>query len=92
MYDWSLNLQNYAGTDIIYFDFKKAFDTVSHPKLLTKLEVYGVSGLLLAWINDFLQDRSQSVVLCNYQSTLIPVISGAPQGIASLVLRCFFYI
>jgi sarcosine oxidase/L-pipecolate oxidase len=48
LYDWSLNMQNHAGTDIIYFDFKKAFDSVSHPKLPTKLEAYGISGLLLA--------------------------------------------
>jgi hypothetical protein len=31
-----------------YFDFKKAFDSVPHPKLLTKLKAYGISGLLLA--------------------------------------------
>ena len=80
VYDWSLNLQNHAGTDIIYFDFRKAFDSVSHPKLLTKLQAYGISGLLLAWIKDFLQYRSQSVVLANHQSNLIPVISGVPQG------------
>jgi hypothetical protein len=53
VYDWSLNLQNRAGTDIIYFDFKKALNSVSHPKPLTKLKAYGISGLLLAWINDF---------------------------------------
>jgi hypothetical protein len=80
VYDWSLNMQNHAGTDIIYFDFKKAFDSVSHPKLLTKLRAYGISGLLLAWINDFLQNRSQFVALRNYQSEPIPVISGVPQG------------
>ena len=73
-------MQNHAGTDIIYFDFKKAFDSVSHPKLLTKLEAYGISGLLLAWINNFLQNRSQFVVLRNCQSEPIPVISGVPQG------------
>jgi hypothetical protein len=78
--DWSLNLQNQAGTDVIYFDFKKAFDSVSHPKLLTKLEAYGLSGLLLSWIKAFLNGRSQSVMLNGYQSDLISVISGVPQG------------
>jgi ribonuclease P/MRP protein subunit RPP40 len=78
--DWSLNLQNHAGTDIIYFDYKKAFDSVSHSKLLIKLEAYGISGLLLSWINAFLYGRSQSILLNNYQSELISVTSGVPQG------------
>ena len=80
IYDWSLNLQNHAGTDIIYFDFKKAFDSVSHPKLLTKLNAYGISGLLLSWINAFLYGRSQSTIFNSCQSDLVPVISGVPQG------------
>jgi hypothetical protein len=62
VYDWSLNLQNGAGTDVIYFAFKKAFDSVSHPKLLTKLKACGLSGLLLAWINDFYKVDSISCI------------------------------
>ncbi|XP_012561053.2 uncharacterized protein LOC105846644 [Hydra vulgaris] len=41
LHDWTLNLQRCIPTDIIYFDFKKAFHSVSHPKLLMKLLAYG---------------------------------------------------
>jgi Reverse transcriptase (RNA-dependent DNA polymerase) len=78
--DWSLNLQNHAGTDIIYFDFKKAFDSVSYPKLIAKLNSYGISGLLLSWINAFLYGRSHSTMFNSCQSDLVSVISGVPQG------------
>jgi len=48
-------------TDVIFFDFKKAFDTVCHYKLLAKLKCYGICGNLLAWIEAFLLGRRQSV-------------------------------
>ena len=38
-------------------DYKKAFDTVSHRKLIAKLKYYGVTGQMLNWIVEFLSDR-----------------------------------
>ena len=46
---------------INYFDFPKAFYTVNHPKLLTKLQSYGIKGNFLKWIGDFITDRCQYV-------------------------------
>jgi len=46
LHDWCLNLQSCFSTDIVYFDFKKAFDSVFHPKLLVKLKAYAITGNL----------------------------------------------
>jgi hypothetical protein len=43
--------------DMIYLDFSKASDSVSHPKLLLKLQQHGISGLLLNWFSDYLNLR-----------------------------------
>ena len=59
---------------------KKAFDSVPHERLLTKLEGYGVSGNILNWIRDFLSDRYQYVKINNSSSEKLPVTSGVPQG------------
>jgi len=67
-------------SDVVYFDFKKAFDSVSHSKLLIKLKAYGFTGNLLAWITDFLSNRSQCAKLGNSFSQLMSVLSGVPQG------------
>ncbi|MCP4650461.1 MAG: hypothetical protein GY853_10330, partial [PVC group bacterium] len=52
--DWSLAIKDKKFVDIIYLDFAKAFDTVSHVKLIQKLGSYGLSGRLLAWIKAYL--------------------------------------
>nr|XP_047141153.1 uncharacterized protein LOC124816149 [Hydra vulgaris] len=49
--------------DILYTDFKKAFDKVSHRWLALKLEIYGIISTSLKWIIYFLSDRKQRVVL-----------------------------
>ena len=53
MNDWTLVVRDRRSMDVIYFDFAKAFDSVSHPKLVHKLEAYGICGNLLNILTDF---------------------------------------
>jgi hypothetical protein len=61
--DWTVNFENKRVTDVICVDFKKAFDRVSHSKLLTKLSSYGLSGDLFGWINSFLSNGLRQLEL-----------------------------
>ena len=47
----------------MYQDFKKAFDNVPHRRLLKKLEAYGIQGNILKWVESFLTERKQKVVV-----------------------------
>lgn len=74
------NLSNKTPTDIVFLDFSKAFDKVSHRRLLTKLHTYGVRGQIYSWIAAFLSNRKQRVVLADAESQWVDVLSGVPQG------------
>ena len=74
------NLDKNIQTDIIYLDFAKAFDTVDHNVLLSKLKAYGVSGQLLTWFANYLSGRLQRVVIDGATSQWAPVTSEVPQG------------
>ena len=67
-------------SDIAYIDLDKAFDKVSHSKILHKLSYYGVSGNLYKWLKSYLLDIKQRVKINDSFSNLSPVISGVPQG------------
>ena len=77
---WMNHVKRNSQTDIVYLDFAKAFDSVVHSKLIFKLECYGVSGLILKWITDFLTGRTQRVKVGYSISQPSNVISGVPQG------------
>ena len=74
------NLKSGKQTDVIIMDFAKAFDKVSHWRLILKLRSYGVTGLVNRWIEDFLSERTQRVVCSGKHSDWKPVKSGVPQG------------
>jgi ribonuclease P/MRP protein subunit RPP40 len=73
-------LKGVSTMDVLYTDFSKAFDKVSHIKLLTKLKGYGLEDRLLKWIKAFLGNRRQKVVLGKVESEWGEVTSGVPQG------------
>lgn len=64
----------------IFLDLKKAFDTVSIPNLISKLEELGIRGQTLNIFRDYLQNRTQCVKIQNYLSREEPVTFGVPQG------------
>ena len=61
-------------------DFRKAFDTVPHQRLLNKLRGYNINGPILKWIESFLSERTQFVKINNSTSSNLNVTSGVPQG------------
>ena len=78
--DWTKSLDRGKDVDVIFYDFKKAFDTLTHSKLILKLESYGIRGNILYWIKDFLTNRTQEVVINQIHSSTQKVLSGVPQG------------
>ena len=78
--EWTQLIEDGECIDIIYTDFKKAFDSVAHQRLLVKLHNLGIDGRVLDWIRSFLTNREQSVRVNQECSKWSKVISGIPQG------------
>ena len=79
-HDWAHNRNNRLPTDVVFWDFTKAFDSVPHERLLLKLHAYGIRDPLLSWIRSFLTNRQHRVVLRGHYSSWTAVLSGVPQG------------
>ena len=84
---WTDAIQNKQNVDIIYLDFRKAFDSVSHVKLMYKMSSYGLSDNMKGWLKDFLKWRSQRVNINGFISDEVAVTSDVPQA---LRLRAVF--
>ena len=73
-------IDNGDAVDIIYLDYSKAFDKISHCKLIKKLQAHGIKGKVLNWIKEWLKGRKQWVVINGNRSDIREVTSGVPQG------------
>ena len=64
----------------IFMDLSKAFDTIDHDILIYKLRRYGIQGLALSWIIDYLSNRKQYVRFQSSESSKSNITCGVPQG------------
>ena len=66
--------------DVVYLDFSKAFDKVPHNLLINNIKAHGIGCFVANWIESWLSNRYQRVVLNGHMSDWLPVLSGVPQG------------
>uniref|UniRef100_A0A1A8B2B9 Helentron 4 helitron-like transposon replicase/helicase/endonuclease n=1 Tax=Nothobranchius furzeri TaxID=105023 RepID=A0A1A8B2B9_NOTFU len=64
----------------VFIDFRKAFDTINHPVLINKLQQYGIRGMALDWITNYLSKRQQFVKMVDVTSESMGIACGVPQG------------
>jgi len=69
-----------SAVDVVYLDLQKAFDKVPHDKLMKKIRDIGIGGETANWIENWLTDRTQRVVVGGAYSEWKKVSSGVPQG------------
>ena len=92
MENWTKALDEGYGLDVVYLDYRKAFDSVPHRRLIEKLKTFGIKGKLIHWLDNFLTSRTMKVGLRGTFSQLLEVLSGVPQGSVLGLLLFLLYV
>ena len=64
----------------VFIDLQKAFDTVNHDILLSKLNHYSIRGVAFGWFKSYVSDRTQYAIINNKRSEIQTIKYGVPQG------------
>ena len=78
--NWSYNIDQGNVNAVVFLDLKKAFDTVDHAILLSKLSVYGLGGRVGSWFGSYLHNRKQKCFVNSHLSSYRFLPCGIPQG------------
>lgn len=78
--DWSKAAEEKKHTDVVFFDFSKAFDKVPVNKLIIKMKAVGIHPLIIDWLRQFLSLRTYQVKVRGQYSKVFTAFSGVPQG------------
>ena len=78
--NWSYNIDQGNVNAVVFLDLKKAFDTVDHAILLSKLSVYGLGGRVGSWFGSYLHNRKQKCYVNGHLSSYRFLPCGIPQG------------
>ena len=77
---WAYNIDRGKINAVVFLDLKKAFDTVDHEILLSKLNFYGINGIAHQWFQSYLEDRTQMCSINGLLSSSCSLSCGVPQG------------
>ena len=78
--EWFINIDNGLISAVLFLDLKKAFDTIDHSILTSKMKLYGVQPKTLSWFSGYLSQRSQRTMVNGVLSDSNIVTCGIPQG------------
>lgn len=77
--EWTKSTEDNRRTDVVYFDFSKAFDNIPVEKLTDKLDVVCRYSLVIIWIRQFLSERKYEIKIKGQHTKVIHAFSGVPQ-------------
>ena len=89
---WAYNIDRGKINAVVFLDLNKAFDTVDHKILLSKLKNYGISGNAYQWFESYLENRTQICSINGSLSSKRILSCGVPQGTILGPLLFFLYI